>query len=163
MLGTMKAWVGAAFAGMLAFGAHAQSSGVVAPLPVLGPYTVGCSNLEQDFSRIPPGEFADAYWVGLPRDGSTPRFVTDLLVDPGHSFVYQQTFPGDSSIFGSFAGRTFPYALLVCYPTDPGVNPGVCFWPAGQNPHLDTGGLGSEVDFYLGPGPNTVTFTNKAV
>ena len=109
----------AAFAAALAATAPAQSSGVVPPLPQAGPYPVGCSNLEQDFTRIPAGQSAETWWVGLP-DGSTPRFITDLLVDPVHSFVYQVTFPSDSSVFGSFAGTTYPYVLVVCYPTDPG-------------------------------------------
>ena len=87
-------------------------------MTALGPYAVGCSNVEQDFTRIPPGESAQAYWEGLPRNG-TGRFVTDLLVDPARSLVYQQVIPNDSGIFGSFAGRTMPYVLVVCYPTDP--------------------------------------------
>jgi predicted dienelactone hydrolase len=121
--------------------AVAQTAGVVAPLPPSGPYAVGCSNLEQDFSRIPAGESADAFWVGLPRNGSTPRFITDLLVDPGHSFVYQVTFPSDSSIFGSFAGTTFPYALVVCYPTDAGNTRADYPLPTGNViPHMQRGG-----------------------
>jgi hypothetical protein len=97
----------------LSFNAAAD---VVPPLPPVGPYAVGCSNLEQDFTRVPPGESAQAYWEGLPRNG-TPRFITDLLVDPARSLAFQQTFPNDSAIFGSFAGRTMPYVVVVCYPT----------------------------------------------
>ncbi|MFO1304859.1 MAG: hypothetical protein U1F54_14085 [Burkholderiales bacterium] len=98
--------------------AVAQSDLAVPPLPPVGPYVVGCSNLEQDFSRVQPGESVEAYWEGLPR-GDAPRFVTDLLVDPSRSLTYQVTFPGDSGVFGSFAGRTMPYVLVVCYPTEP--------------------------------------------
>lgn len=98
--------------------ALAQPALEVPPLPPTGGYAVGCSNLEQDFSRVRAGESFDDYWVGRPR-GSTPRFVTDLLVDPTRSFVYQQSFPGDSELFGWLAGATVPYVLLVCYPTDP--------------------------------------------
>jgi hypothetical protein len=122
---------------------------VVPPLPPVGPYAVGCSNVEQDFSRIPPGESAEDYWEGLPR-GDTPRFITDLLVDPSRSLVYQQTFPEDSSVFGSFAGRTMPYALVVCYPTEPS-NPRADYvLPTGSViPHMQRGG---EAPIVLGNG-----------
>lgn len=114
----MRELFAALVAAVLAGAAAAQSGIVVPPLPAVGPYVVGCSNLEQDFTKVPPGESVEDYWEGLPR-GSTPRFVTDLLVDPAHSFVYQTTFPNDASVFGSFAGRTMPYVLVVCYPTEP--------------------------------------------
>jgi Repeat of unknown function (DUF5648) len=76
----------------------------------------------------------------LPR-GSTPRFITDLLVDPVHALSYQQTFPNDSSVFGSFAGRTMAYVLIVCYPTDP-ANPRPNYaLPTGNFvPHMQRGG-----------------------
>jgi len=108
----------------------------VPPLPPVGGYAVGCSNLEQDFSRIPPGESADAYWIGLPS-----RFVTDLLVDPVRSLTYQQTFPNNSELFGSFAGRTIPYVAFVCYPTDQ-ANPRASYaLPTGNSiPHMQRGG-----------------------
>ena len=78
---------------------------VVPPVTSLGPYAVGCSNVEQDFTRIPPGESAQAYWEGLPRNG-TGRFITDLLVDPARSLVYQQAIPNDSGSSGRLpAGR----------------------------------------------------------
>ncbi|MFO1312638.1 MAG: hypothetical protein U1F41_11320 [Burkholderiales bacterium] len=98
--------------------AATQADTIVPPLPPVGPYPVGCSNLEQDFSRVQPGESVEAYWEGLPR-GNTPRFVTDLLVDPVRSLSYQVTYPNDAGVFGSFAGRTMPYVLVICYPTDP--------------------------------------------
>ena len=131
-----------AFAAALVYslGAAAQSGQVVPPLPPVGPFAVGCSNLEQDFTRMAPGESAQDYWEGLPRNG-TPRFVTDLLVDPVHALVYQQTFPGDSGVFGSFAGQTKPYALIVCYPTDAS-NPRADYaLPTGNViPHMQRGG-----------------------
>jgi hypothetical protein len=121
----------------LSFNAAAE---VVAPLPPIGPHAVGCSNVEQDFSRIPAGESAQDYWEGLPR-GSTPRFITDLLVDPSRSLVYQQTFPDDSSVFGSFAGRTMPYVLVVCYPTEPSNARPDYVLPTGiAIPHMQRGG-----------------------
>ncbi len=55
---------------------------VVPPLPLPGPYPVGCSNMSQDFTRMPPGENAQDYWEGNPRSDGSPRYITDLLVDP---------------------------------------------------------------------------------
>jgi hypothetical protein len=136
----------AALAVALSFNAVAD---VVPPLLPIGPYAVGCSNVEQDFSRIPAGESAEDFWEGLPR-GDTPRFITDLLVDPSRSLVYQQTFPNDSSVFGSFAGRTMPYVLVVCYPTEPS-NPRADYvLPTGSViPHMQRGG---EAPIVLGNG-----------
>jgi len=45
-----------------------------------GRYPVGCSNVEQDFSRIAQGSNATAYWEG--RGGGGSGYITDLLVDP---------------------------------------------------------------------------------
>ena len=136
--------------GFLAAGhAAAQSDLAVPPLPPVGPYAVGCSNLEQDFSRVQAGESVEAYWEGLPR-GNTPRFVTDLLVDPSRSFAYQQAIPNDSGVFGSFAGRTMPYVLAICYPTDPS-NPRPDYpLPTGNAiPHMQRGG---EPPIFAAPG-----------
>ena len=47
----------------------------------------------------------------------------------------------------------------LCFVTDPGVNTTVCPYPVGSNPSLVNG----DIDFYLGPGPNTVTYTNQAL
>jgi predicted dienelactone hydrolase len=117
-----------------------QATSVVPPLPPVGGYAVGCSNLEQDFSRIPPGDSADAYWVGLPK-GGTQRFITDLLVDPVRSLAFQKTLPGNSELFGSFAGRTIPYAMLVCYPTDPSNTRATYVLPTGNSiPRMQRGG-----------------------
>jgi hypothetical protein len=47
----------------VATAAHAQT--VVPPLPLTGPYPVGCTNVEQDLSRLPAGETAQMYWRGV--------------------------------------------------------------------------------------------------
>jgi hypothetical protein len=47
--------------------AQVSDSTVLTPLPLPGPYPVGCSNVTQDFSRVAPGEDVQAYWEGLPR------------------------------------------------------------------------------------------------
>jgi predicted dienelactone hydrolase len=87
--------------------------GIVQPIAP-GPYPVGCSNVEQDFSRA-VGTDAVAYWEG--RGGSGSGYVTDLLVDPAHSFVVDVALPDDRDLYGDFRGRTLSSANLVCYPT----------------------------------------------
>jgi len=94
----------------------AQPALVVPPVGP-GPHAVACSNVEQDFTRVPAGQPVEAWWDGLP-NGSTQRYVTDLLVDPAHAFVVQRTLPNDSGLFGPYAGTTIAYANIVCYPTD---------------------------------------------
>jgi predicted dienelactone hydrolase len=98
-------------------GLHAQTYndvlGIVPPIAA-GPYPVGCSNVEQDFSRVMGGD-ATAYWEG--RGGGGTAYVTDLLVDPAHSFVVDVALSDDRELYGDFRNRSVPYANLVCYPT----------------------------------------------
>ena len=48
--------------------------------------------------------------------------------------------PGDSSIYGSFAGHTLPYVVVICHPTNPG-NPRLDYaLPTGRIvPHMQRG------------------------
>ena len=80
-----------------------------------GRYPVGCSNVEQDFSRIAQGSNATAYWEG--RGGAGSGYITDLLVDPSHAFVVNVTLPDNGDLYGDFRNRTLAFAALVCYPT----------------------------------------------
>ncbi len=108
--------------------------------PILaGQFAVACSNVEQDFSRITAGASVEDYWEGSP-NGDAGRYVTDLLIDPSHSFVFQLPIPGDSNLFSKYAGSTFPYANLICYPTDP-ANPRLGYvLPTGNVvPHMQRG------------------------
>ncbi len=89
----------------------------VPPLPLPGPYPVACSNVAQDFSRLQPGENAQDYWDGNPRDDGSGRYITDLLADPANTLAVALAVPPDSSLYGSFAGQSFPYVIIVCYPT----------------------------------------------
>ncbi len=102
---------------LVAPGAYAQTYndvlGIIPPIAA-GPYPVGCSNVEQDFSRVMGGD-ATAYWEG--RGGGGTGYVTDLLVDPLHSFVVGVALPDDRELYGDFRSRTLPYVNLVCYPT----------------------------------------------
>jgi predicted dienelactone hydrolase len=99
----------------VAASANADSLAVVDPLPP-GPYAVGCSNVEQDFSRLMPGEAAQSYWEGIP-DGSRQRYVTQLLVDPADSPSVSVSVPDDRELFVNHASQQVPRALVVCYPT----------------------------------------------
>lgn len=117
--------------------AAAQSGEVVAPLPPMGGHAVACSNIEQDFARVPAGATYDDLWTG--RKG----YVTDLLVDPVHALVVQQPFGSDSELFGSFAGKSAPYLVLVCHPTDPGNARADYVLPTGNVvPHMQRGAEG---------------------
>ncbi|MEO8304302.1 MAG: hypothetical protein ABI724_09280 [Betaproteobacteria bacterium] len=110
--------VAAVLALTLAAPAAAQSAdGSVPPLPLPGPYPVACSNVVQDFARVAPGEDVQAYWEGLPRDNGSLRQVTDLLSDPANTLTVTVNAPNDSELYGSYTGRTLPFAVLVCYPT----------------------------------------------
>jgi hypothetical protein len=71
ILGVMAACVAAA--------AHGQI--VVPPLSPTGPYPVACTNVEQDFSRVPAGETAEMYWRGV-ASGGNERYVDALLIAP---------------------------------------------------------------------------------
>ena len=90
---------------------------VVQSLPLPGPLAVACSNVLQDFSRVGAGEDAQSYWEGAPSVGGTPRYVTDLLADPGNTLIATVTAPQDSNLSGTFAGQNVAFAVLACYPT----------------------------------------------
>jgi dienelactone hydrolase len=91
---------------------------VVQPAPA-GPYRVGCSSVEQDFTRLAPGENAQQYWEGIPAGDGRPRYVTDLL-SGGATPVIGFGVPDDGQLFGKLAGKTFSVAVIVCYPTTAG-------------------------------------------
>jgi predicted dienelactone hydrolase len=94
--------------------AHAQSFNDTVPPIGPGSYPVGCSNVEQDYSRIPQGSSATDYWEGR---GAGSGYITDLLVDPAHAFVVDVALPGDRELYGDFHDRVLSFATLVCYPT----------------------------------------------
>ncbi|MCC7327269.1 MAG: hypothetical protein IT521_10760 [Burkholderiales bacterium] len=96
--------------------AGATPMDAVPPLP-RGPNAVACNNVAQDFSRLPPGDLPSDYWEGHPG-----RYVTDLLAEPASSMIVGVPIPDDHELFGSYRGQTYPYLVLVCYPT-PASNP----------------------------------------
>ncbi len=120
--------------------ARADPSVVVPPLALPGPYPVACSNVSQDFSRVAPGEDVSWYWEGVPRPDGSPRYVTDLLADPADTLTAVVGAPNDGNVYGSFAGQSLPYVVIVCYPTTP-ANPRPDYvLPTGRVvPHMQQG------------------------
>src|SRR5216684_296562 len=85
-------------AGLALGGAAAQDPmAIVAPLPP-GAYPVGCSNVEQDFSRVQSGESAQQYWEGYP-SGNQERYVAQLLADPSNVLRAGIRIPDDRELF----------------------------------------------------------------
>jgi dienelactone hydrolase len=99
---------------LIAHGASAQS--VIPPLSTSGPYPVGCTNVEQDLSRVPPGETATLYWRGV-ASGDTVRYVDALLVSPANALASTFTAPGDGELYDRWAGQPVSYVYIACYPT----------------------------------------------
>ncbi len=113
---------------------------VVQSLPLPGPYSVGCSNIVQDFSRVGTGESATDYWEGAATATALPRYVTNLLADAGNTLIANVNAPNDPNLYGSFAGQTVSFVVLACYPTAHG-NPRPDYpLPTGDNvPHMHAG------------------------
>ena len=103
----------------LALAAPPSRADSLATIPPLGtgPYAVGCSSVEQDFSRVPQGENAEWWWEGVPTEDGTPRYVTALLSSSATP-VLTIPVPDDGELYGPHAGTSVQIALVVCYPTD---------------------------------------------
>ena len=125
---------------LIAGAAQGADSFAVPPLPLPGPYAVECSNVAQDFNRLAPGEDVQLYWEGVPRGDGTPRNATDLLSDPANTLSVTVNAPNNSDVYGSFAGRSIPYVVVICHPTTP-ANPRPDFaLPTGRTvPHMQRG------------------------
>ena len=87
------------------------------PLPLPGPYAVECSNVMQDTSRLAQGESVELYWEGVARTNGSPRRPADVLASPANTPMISVDAPDDSELYGSFAGRTLSYVLVICHPT----------------------------------------------
>ena len=114
---------------------------VVPPAAAPGPYPVACDDVDQDFARLRPGEDAASYWDGKPRGDGSPRYVTDLFVQPWSGQVQTLPIPDDRELFGRYRGGSFVSAALVCYPTT-AANPRADFpLPDGRRvPRMQRGG-----------------------
>src|SRR5512141_3086752 len=65
--------------------------------------------------------------------GSMPRYVTDLLAEPGNTLIATVTAPQDSNLYGSFAGDNVSFVVLACYPTtDNNPRPDYSLWTTGK-------------------------------
>jgi dienelactone hydrolase len=90
-----------------------------APRPLAGTDPVACTNIEQDFARLPAGEPPALWWEGVPRSDGSQRYLTELLVDPANALIARFTAPDDRELFGPWRGQPLTYVLLACYPTSP--------------------------------------------
>ena len=126
----------------LALAVPASRADSLATVPPLqgGPYAVGCSSVEQDFSRVPPGENAEWWWEGVPTEDGTPRYLTTLL-STSATPVLTIPVPDDSVLYGPHAGTSVPVVIFACYPTDAD-NPYADYaLPTGKSvPHMQRGG-----------------------
>jgi hypothetical protein len=93
---------------------HAQT--IVPPLPLTGAYPVGCTNVEQDLTRVPAGDTPDMYWRGV-TNGDKSRYVDALLVAPADALRSTFTAPHDPDLYDRWAGTPVDYVFLACYPT----------------------------------------------
>jgi hypothetical protein len=119
----MKVALLARFAGCLLLSVsalvHAATDplAVAPPRPLVGPYPIACTNVAQDFSRLPAGEPAELSWEGFPRSNGTDRYITDLLSEPNDTLIVRYTPPDDATLFGPWRGQTLTDVVIVCYPT----------------------------------------------
>lgn len=102
---------------LLAAAARADPLAEVAPRPLAGPYPIACSNVEQDFARLPAGEPPELTWEGFPRADGSQRYATDLLLEPANALIARFRAPDDRTLFGPWRDTTLTYVVLVCYPT----------------------------------------------
>jgi predicted dienelactone hydrolase len=112
------------------------------PPALVGEFPVGCSNVEQDVTRLASGETVVDYWEGNPRDNGN-RYVTDLLVAPAKALTYSVAVPSRASapelgsLFGRTAGTPVPYAAIFCYPTTTSNTRANYPLPAGRVPRME--------------------------
>lgn len=118
---------------------RADSLAVMPPLGP-GPYAVGCTNVAQDFTRVPAGEDVQKYWEGVP-NGNNGRYLTSLLAEPSHTLQLDVAVPDDRTLYGDFATQHVPYVVLVCYPTSNDNGRPNYALPTGRAvPHMQRGG-----------------------
>jgi len=118
MLNTLSRFSAALGCAALLAASGTASADALAVVPPIGhgPYAVACANLSQDFARVAAGETAQQYWEGFP-NGGRQRSISDLLLDPAHTFSVNVQVPNDGELYGRFSGSTFGVVSLICYPT----------------------------------------------
>ena len=100
-----------------ASGANDPMAMTVPPLPLPGPYSVECSDVAQDTTKLAAGEDIQLYWEGVPRSDGSARTPSELLLEPASTPAVTVQAPPASAVYGSFAGRALPYVVIVCHPT----------------------------------------------
>jgi predicted dienelactone hydrolase len=103
-------------AAVVSFATPVSGQTIVPPLPVTGAYPVACTNVEQDFTRVPGGETAEMYWRGS-SGGGKERYVDALLVSPTSALTSTFTAPGDADLYDRWASQPVAYVFIACYPT----------------------------------------------
>ena len=88
---------------------------VVAPITT-AKFSVACSNVEHDLSRLAPGARATDYWEGNPVNGSS-HYVTELLANPGTAFTFSLRVPVRPQLYPTRWFQLMDFAGIVCYPT----------------------------------------------
>ncbi|HSV20140.1 MAG TPA: hypothetical protein VLR71_17120 [Casimicrobiaceae bacterium] len=101
---------------IMAVAGRVCAQAVVPPLPLTGPHPVGCTNVEQDLTRVHPGDTADMYWRGVATDDAT-HYVDALLVSPTDALTSTFTAPSDVDLYDRWAGTPVHYVFIACYPT----------------------------------------------
>jgi hypothetical protein len=56
------------------------------------------------------------YWRGVPRDDGAPRYVTELLSEPG-ALTTRVHGARDGTLFGRYTNMAVTDVAIVCYPT----------------------------------------------
>ena len=118
--------------------ARADSLATIPPIGP-GPNPVGCTSVEQDFSRT-GGQSPEAWWEGQPASNGSSRYITDLL-STAATPVLTVAMGNDFELYGPYANTSIPVALIICYPTDSN-NPYADYaLPTGSViPHMQRGG-----------------------
>ncbi|HUP97534.1 MAG TPA: hypothetical protein VM073_06325 [Usitatibacter sp.] len=120
MNSTLKAL--AALACCVALPAAALNHEEVVPPLAPGKFTVACSNIEQDTSRIPAGASAVDFWEGNEVNGRH-RYITEILRHPGSAFTFDVRVPAEPWLYPTLWFPFQPsidFAAIVCYPTSAG-------------------------------------------
>jgi predicted dienelactone hydrolase len=97
--------------------ASGQPTLTVPPRAAPGPWPVACSDVAQDFLRVPPGDDVQDWWEGVARADGSPRYVATLLSEPASTLTTAVRVPQDAELYGSFAGSTLSHVVVACHPT----------------------------------------------
>lgn len=87
----------------------------LASMPPVGPGTfpVACTNVSQSFGPDITDDVRAQYWEGL-----NGHYIADVLSASQGAFLFKLTVPDDDGLYPNLARQEFPYAAIVCYPTN---------------------------------------------